>query len=406
MNAMNAQAPQLECVLQRARTFLRYRVAIGSTCCFVFACGGSSELLNPDHTASGGHTIDTDSGAGGAGGATTTSTTSTSSTTSSEGGAPPATPQPGSKWTADPGFFDAVLDHERHRAFLSYGLGGFVEVVDLLDGTVTKIVTDHRAEYMDFDPKQDRVVVSLPIQDHSAYWYDYEQEGFVGVLDAAALTLLSSFPIPVDPWQIQADGNGAAYVLPGSGQWAYGGAIELESGIWAYMEYSIRDKNNFRRHPGSDRVYATHTTLLPADVERYDTAFMAMTYVGDSIYHGEHPMCGDLRISQDGAAIVTRCGNVFAATNDPQTDMVWSGAINLTDPWVDMAISTSMPRAYALRTDTQVDTFDTTTLELLGWKPVLSAKRLLAGPGYVVLIRDVPGNPGSTELEIVDEASL
>jgi len=86
-----------------------------------------------------------------------------------------------------------------------------------------------------------------------------------------------------------------------------------------------------RLHPSGDRLYAASNGLQPDDIENYDISTGAVTAVRDSIYHGEHPFCGNLWFSEDGATIYTACARTFSASATASLDMVYQGTLPLTD---------------------------------------------------------------------------
>ena len=133
-----------------------------------------------------------------------------------------------------PGYFDAVLDTERHQVFLSYGGSGVVHVIGLVGGSDKVVKTGWKAEFMHFDSILDQVVISLPSGTHSSYWWDEDQEGYVGAISAISLADPTPIWIPLDPWQIVSDGTGTVYAAGASGQWTSAIAVNLQTG-WSAL---------------------------------------------------------------------------------------------------------------------------------------------------------------------------
>lgn len=332
------------------------------------------------------------------------STSGSDEESSGESGDMPGAVMPGTH-SLPIGHFDLVLDDERDQVFVSYGASGEVMVVDLVSGGQTTVTTGHRAEALHFDPDRDEVVVSLPIADHSSYWWDDEQEGYVGAIDALTLDAPTPVWLPLDPWDIVSDGTGTVYVAGGSGQWTSAAAVELGTG-WFDLAGSVRQRTNIRVHPMLDRIYGADNGLSPSDIERWNLVGGTVQPSYDSPYHGTYPMCGELRIHPSGSTIYTRCGHIFLATNSAMSDMTWTADLGLT--WIDLDFDPPGDTAYLLVDGApMLYAYDTATLSPAGAYPLAGpALRLLTGPQYVVLAREVLGGMPHLELEVVMYSDL
>ena len=306
-----------------------------------------------------------------------------------------------------PGYFDAVLDTERHQVFLSYGGSGIVHVIDLPGGSDTVVTTGWKAEHMHFDPILDQVVISLPSGTHSAYWWDEDQEGYVGAIDAISLADPTPIWIPLDPWQIVSDGTGHVYAAGGSGQWTHAIAVNLQTG-WSTLSsgQSVRNLTSIRIHPTLNRIYGADTGLSPSDIERWNIAAGTVLPSYDSPYHGTYPMCGDLRIHPAGNTIYTKCGHIFLASNVQGTDMTWVGNMGIT--WKDLAFHPSGAAVYVINNNAPtLFEYDATTLMPVATHPLSApAQRILAGPTYLVVIRNILGGNPQTQVEVIPYADL
>ncbi len=306
----------------------------------------------------------------------------------------------------EPGYFDVVLDTERHQVFLSYGGSGNVHVIDLASGSDKVVTTGWKAEYMHFDPVQDQVAISLPSGMHSAYWWDEDQEGYVAAIDATTLADPTPIWIPLDPWQIVSDGTGYVYAAGASGQWTSAISVNLETG-WSQLSGGIiRNGTNIQLHPDKNRVYGADNGLSPSDIERWDLEAGTVAYSYDSPYHGDYPMCGDLRIHPSGNTIYTRCGHIFLATNVVGTDMTWVADMGLS--WKDLTFHPSGSAAYVITDNApQIHEYDPATLAPVGTHPLAApADRILAGPSYLVVISDILGGNPKTQIEVIPYADL
>lgn len=341
----------------------------------------------------------------GSGGAASGTGTGTAGGTSGIGGTTGA----GTTFKTEPGFFDAVLDTERGQVFLSYGTEGVVRIVNLQDGAVITVKTGYRAEHMYFDPKRAEVVISLPIKEHDQYWWLDEQKGFIAAIDATAPVDPAPIAIPLDPWQIVADGEGHAFASGGSGQ--HTALVTVELSTWLSelsVSTIVNDKTNIRIHPDLTHVYGADNGVSPSDIERYDVVDGALQYAYDSPYHGDYQMCGDLRIHPAGKTIYTACGNVFLATNAQTSDMTFAGAVNV-GKWVDLEFHPDGHLAYVLRSkDTgNLYVYDTETFDVVKSYPLSGpTDRVLRGSSYLVLVRTVTGGSPATEIEMIPYSSL
>lgn len=300
-----------------------------------------------------------------------------------------------------PGPYDVVLDTDRNRLFASYGGDGLVRVLDLDDGAVTPIRTGHSAQHMYFDPVRDEVVIALATAAHSPYWFSETQDGYVAAIDALTLVAPTPIWIPLDPWQIVADGRGHAVASGGSGQWTHMISVDLETS-WYALTYGPYDGTSIRIHPSRDRIYGADTGLSPSDIERYDLSQDGnVVSAYDSPYHGDYPMCGDLRIHPSGTTIYTPCGHIFLASNTRSADMTW--VANMGMSWIDLGFESTGRYAFVLSANARaLYVYDTETLSPGGALPVAPADRLLVGSDYLVLVRQA--NHGAvpyTDVEVL-----
>ncbi len=368
-------------------------------------CGTKVEVNTAagGQSGEGGGTI-SPSGTGGESGSTTSVT--------GGGGTGGTGTGPGSTYTTTPGYFDVVWDTERDRVFLSGGGDGVVRALDTKSGKWTSISVGYHAEHMYFDPTLDQIVVSLAAKDHSPYWWVEEEYGYIGVIDAVSLTAATPIPVSFDPWQIAADGNGYAYVSGGSGQWSHVMAVNLATGASALSGYSVFNQEAIQMHPDKTHVYGA-TILAPSDIERFDFGGGTVDKAYGSPYHGDYPMCGDLRIHPAGTTIYTKCGHVFLATNNAASDMTWTGNIGIV--WRDLAFRPDGKIAYVIpdkasskaEYEAVVHAVDTDTLKTVAtYKLAAPAERVLASDTGLVLVRGTLGGNPKTEVEVVPYSAL
>jgi hypothetical protein len=343
------------------------------------------------------------SGAGGAtgvGGGTTvgsvTSSSTSTSTSTGAGGTGGGPPPVAVKYPIQPSFFDAVVDTDHDLLFLSYGQSGTVDAVSLVDGKRTTITTSFHAEHLALDTSKHLLVVSVPITNHSSYYFD--QHGNMALIDTNTLANPFLIPIAFDPWQVVTDNKGHAFVSGASGQWTSLLSLDLSSYVATPGPSDmLYEMTAIRMHPAGDRVYGADNEIVPDSVHRYNVKNGLGTYGAVSPYWGDYQIGGDIRVDPTGNALFTRDGNVFTASNDHMTDMYWLGILPTT--WKDLAFNPSGDTAYLLAdSDGSFQSFDAATFASKPVSPnVAPAARLLETPKALVVLRDGP----SAEVEVI-----
>ncbi len=152
--------------------------------------------------------------------------------------------------------------------------------------------------------------------------------GWISYVNLQTLTLIDTLPVTCDVIDIVLGGNGWVYAFPRIDQWEHIRSVNLTTRQESLSTgYSIRAGTLVRAHPNGTAIYGADNGLSPSDIEKYSIANGNAAMLYDSPYHGTYPMCGDLWISEDGARIFTRCGNVFWSSSTPAQDMVYAGAL-------------------------------------------------------------------------------
>ncbi|WP_169791306.1 hypothetical protein [Sandaracinus amylolyticus] len=308
-------------------------------------------------------------------------------------------PPPLRSHTAEPGFFDAALDWERHRLFLSQGASGRVEVIDLVTGARGIVNTGHIAEHMHFDPHRDEIAIALPVRLHSSYWWDDEQEGYVTTIDPAALTVREPIYVEIDPWDVIADGYGRIHVSSGSGQHTISATIDLVQGQSRVLtdSFGLYERTSLELHPSGDHAYG----VGPHDA----TARLELGSVLAIQYRAPHDpsmptACAAIRIDPRGRTIHTACGQVLVATDNPLTDMTPTGTLDTG--WTDLVFHPSGDRLYLIDDDAPgIGVYDVATLTRVDTIDVEGRPvRLLAAPDYLVVLTPVLGGVPTTRVDV------
>lgn len=157
-------------------------------------------------------------------------------------------------------------------------------------------------------------------------------EGKVQVIDAAGMTVKSSFPIPVDPADAVVNDAGALYVSGPAGT----ALVDIGTGAVVRKSADPGRSSFLRFHPDQGRLYigevqSLHHRCLPPvirlDGKRAD-------HHGPS--SGDFPMGGDFEISPDGTRLVTMFGGVVSLSRAAVLDMMPETTIV---PWTSFAFS-------------------------------------------------------------------
>ncbi|MEM1187457.1 MAG: PKD domain-containing protein [Pseudomonadota bacterium] len=150
------------------------------------------------------------------------------------------------------------------------------------------------------------------------------------------LSLLDTQDNAEDWGDIVLDHDNVAHLVPNRDQWS-----NLISLNFATDEVSslrgARAGTRIRMHPIENWVYGADTGLSPSDFEKWDVSTFPPTSIGDSPYHGDYYIGGNIWISEDGDRAVVAGGNTFNLSSDPNLDMTYSGGVDngLRVQWAD-----------------------------------------------------------------------
>jgi len=290
----------------------------------------------------------------------------------------------------EPGYFDAVLDTERHQVFLSYGGSGYVRAVGLGAGSDTVVMTGHQAQDLFFEPIQDRVVVSLPTGSNTL--------GYVAAINAISLANPTPVTIAAKPGDIVADGTGNAYVVDSGQRRVF--SVNLQTGAASSSFYVWGTLMRIAMHPALNRAYTFST--VDGYLARWDITAGTMTHSYDK---GAGWIAKDLRIHPSGNTIYTSLGYVYLASNVQATDMTNVGTLGVQ--WMDLTFHPSGNYIYLLTDGNAILTYDPNTLALSATHPLTKpAQRILAGPSYLVVLTNTLGGNPKTQIDVIPYANL
>ncbi len=165
----------------------------------------------------------------------------------------------------------------------------------------------------------------------------------VGQPAAPAPVLLN---ISTEPFDLILDGRGYVHGFPRVDQWVEPHSVEIATNIEQLGTGLLYAGARAQLHPSGDFVYTADNGLSPSDIAKFDIRTGVADRLYDSPYHGDHEMCGNLWLKQDGAVIYTKCGNTFRTSAVQNQDMLYNGRLQL---------STSQTYGYQIDSLSQVD---------------------------------------------------
>jgi hypothetical protein len=150
----------------------------------------------------------------------------------------------------------------------------------------------------------------------------------ISYVDLENAVLVKTLNVSTNILDIVLAGNGYVYAFPRTDQWTRIHSVHIASDTETLNTgYYLYAGTLARLHPGGTWMYGANNGLSPSDIEKYDISPGTASYMYQSAYHGEYPMCGNLWFSEDGGRIYTACGNVFRSTNVQATDMTYAGKL-------------------------------------------------------------------------------
>ena len=138
-------------------------------------------------------------------------------------------------------------------------------------------------------------------------------------------------------------GNGRIYAFPANSE------IDLKTGGEQSVDGRVfRTSSVVRLHPSGQSLYSADRGTSPADISKFDISSGRLVGLGDSPYHGDYEMGGNLWLSEDGAKIFVAAGNVFRSSTVKSQDMIYAGQLEGVSGlrWVDT--SSKAKRVFAL----------------------------------------------------------
>ena len=221
---------------------------------------------------------------------------------------------------------DVAFDPLRPLLYASSKSSKAVYVVRLETGLIERVFSfDMMPEALSITPDGSRLFAALLTREHSSGWYDEDgHEGYVASWDLATGVMDRYFRIAEDPYDLVATSSGHLVVSSGSGQWTYIRVFDAQDGRQTGASSWPFQMTRLSLHPSETKIYAANNGVYPSDIERYDLLpGGGIQFRWDSPYHGNHRMSGNVWPTPDGARLITRGGDLYRATDDWSTDMLY-----------------------------------------------------------------------------------
>jgi len=217
---------------------------------------------------------------------------------------------------------DVAFDAGRLRLYATDGAGKRLVAASLTDGaTVFSMTFTNTPEALAMRPDGQRLFVGLVVQPHSPYWWE-PHDGYIAGIDIENGTSAVQFRTTIDPYDLVATDAGWVVVTDGSAQWTHIASFNAENGA-EISRGSIREASHLALHSFQNAFYSADTDVGPSDIQRWnlDPSTGQLSSVGDSPYHGDYPMSGNVWVHPSGSNLVTRGGTVLTSSTNRPDDM-------------------------------------------------------------------------------------
>jgi DNA-binding beta-propeller fold protein YncE len=277
-------------------------------------------------------------------------------------------PDPGAPGEAHPSFrlpfaaAHAVFDPLRPYAYVTSKQRRALYFVNLETGFIERTFSfEEMPERMALTPDGSQLYVTLLTREHSSYYWEEDQVGFIARFDLARKLKDRQFEIPLDPFDLAPTGDGRLVVTSGSGQWTDIAVFDGDTGAHRGRAGTIRELSTVSLHPSGGMVYTAGGTSYPQDVHRWSlTAPAGIAYAWDSTYHGHHRVGDDLWVSPRGDVLITAGADVYGANGSTRaTDLLYQRSLAPTT-FRDLVWSPALEQFAAIE-DGRVRVYDMTS---------------------------------------------
>lgn len=228
---------------------------------------------------------------------------------------------------------DAEYDRVHDRIVVVTANANRLAVIDPATHSVSSVDLNLAPQCVSVDPSGNTAVVG--------------HNGWITTVDLNDATVTSVRTIPCNVWDV-VTANGWCHAFPVQGQWTNIFSMDLGSGA-VTPNSNIYEKMHAKLRPGSLQIYGLSGVVSPSDLWKFDASGGATGFLYDSPYHGDHPMGGNLWMSDDGTHIFTEEGSVFTATETEATDVLYSGSFTGTGHLRHLDHSSAAGRTCSIR---------------------------------------------------------
>ncbi|MGB1256469.1 MAG: PKD domain-containing protein [Thiolinea sp.] len=176
-------------------------------------------------------------------------------------------------------------------------------------------------------------------------------DAWVSHVDLENAVVLNTYPVTANAADIVLDGNNYAHVMPADGYWVRVHSINLDTGEETQGSGGlVREGTQIKLHQSGRYLYGANRESSPSDLEKLDISSGSAVQLYDSVYHGDHNVCGDFWLSEDGVRIFSKCKNVFRshASNNREQDMLFNGQLTGLDVIEHLSHSSAANLVFAI----------------------------------------------------------
>ena len=217
---------------------------------------------------------------------------------------------------------DAEYSASLHSLVYLSGFDGKLHILDMDDFSERRVTLAELPRRVGLSPDGTMAAISHP--------------GLVSLVDLRTAARIDEQTYSADWGDIVLDHDNRAHLIPVRGQWVSLHSIEFDADR-SSLAGLLYEKSQLRMHPSSNWIYFADRDLSPPDFGRYDLSQFPTITGGDSPYHGDYPIRGNIWISEDGDRLLVAGGASFHASADPDMDLTYAGSLPQHFPvqWAD-----------------------------------------------------------------------
>ena len=217
---------------------------------------------------------------------------------------------------------DAEYSASLHRLVYLSGFDGKLHILDLDDWSEHTVALPELPRRVGLSPDGTMAAISHP--------------NLASLVDLQSASRVDEQAYAAGWGDIVLDHDNRAHVIPFRDQWVSIHSIEFDADRASQAGLPFAN-SQLRMHPSRNWIYFADRGLSPSDFGKYDLSDFPTITGGDSPYHGNYPIRGNIWISEDGDRLLTAGGSSFYASADPDVDMTYAGSLPHHFPiqWAD-----------------------------------------------------------------------